>query len=159
MCVFACVLTPVTCTYFPPVAEQRQREASTENTSLKVTSQFALRCFVLHITPSLRAPLHSCNLPLLSLLLTRLPVCDVSQHAHPAECESCISQSYTKPQQMFFLCSCHSCNTFTGNIDGQQQLYFIGLIKIITRDNSLLVGICPNVPPNFFVLGAMHLLQ
>lgn len=39
ICAFACVLTPLT--YTSPVAEQRQREASTENISLKVTSQFS----------------------------------------------------------------------------------------------------------------------
>lgn len=37
-CALACLLTPLTCTSFPPVTEQRQREASTENISLKVTS-------------------------------------------------------------------------------------------------------------------------
>lgn len=41
MCAFACLLTPLTCTSFPPVAEQRRREASTENTSSKVTSRFS----------------------------------------------------------------------------------------------------------------------
>lgn len=63
------------------VAERRQREASTENTSLKVTSQFLSLCFVLHITPPVGAPLHSSNLPLLSLFL--IPLCSSLRRFSP----------------------------------------------------------------------------
>lgn len=75
------MLTPLTCTSFPPVAERRQREASTENTSSKVTSQFPSLCFVLHITPPVGAPLHSSNLPLLSLFL--IPLCSSLRRFSP----------------------------------------------------------------------------
>lgn len=64
-----CCWRHLTSSSLPPVAERRRSEASTENTSLKVTGRFPLLCVVLHITPSRRAPLHSCNLPLLSLFL------------------------------------------------------------------------------------------
>lgn len=91
----------------PLVAEQRRKEASTENTSLKVTSRFPLLCFVLHVTPSLGAPLHSCNLPLLSLsshifLASSVfsLLFDFSHHVQPAGFESCISHWYIKPWQM-----------------------------------------------------------